>query len=154
MDKHVIVLFSFVAVVAFAGLFVTEILNNAEITGNYARQKTQGVLIARTQSIQSYTPQKSTATTGLIIKNGKTPYTIMTGTAGLGTTMAGIVSVGGLPVSTSLLQEKGIIFGNDGYLYTQDGNDVQIKDAEQRRKPIKLTFGGQPQTKEKSYRRV
>ncbi|MBI4140232.1 hypothetical protein HY485_00175 [Candidatus Woesearchaeota archaeon] len=140
MPKYVLAIYSFVIIVALAGIFTTQYLDDTTITGNVARQKTQGVLVGKTQQIQSYTPQAKKATSSLTIKEGM-PYKIMTGEMGLGTTMAGMVNIGGIPVSTTTLQDKCIIFGNDGRLHTPNGKQVQIRDSELRRKPIKLTFG-------------
>ena len=140
MTKYVIAIYSFVILVALAGIFTTQYLDDTTITANAAQQKTQGVLIGKTQPIQSYTPQAKEATTGLIIEEGMN-YTIMTGEMGLGTTMAGMANIGGLPVSISTLQDKCITFGDDGRLHTPNGEPVRIRDSDQRRKPIKLTFG-------------
>ena len=140
MTKYVIAIYSFVILVALAGIFTTELFNDttsAEITANAARQKTQGVMIGKTTSRSSYVPQQKKATTGLVIKDGD-PYVVV---GDMGTTMAGMVNIGGLPVSISTLQDKCITFGDDGRLHTPNGEPVRIRDSDQRRKPIKLTFG-------------
>lgn len=74
--------------------------------------------------------QSKTAQSGLIIMNGM-PYS--------GTAMSGIVQINGIPISVNTLQDKGITL-SDGQLLTPDGNDVQIKDYELRRRAIKLQF--------------
>ena len=143
MEKYVLSIYSFVIVVALTGFFTHTFFDAADaalITSNLVKQKTQGVLVSKTQPQQSYTPQQKKATTGLIIKDG-TPYIIMTDTTGLGTTMEGMINIG-IPVATTTLQEHCITLSSDGKLHTPHGAPVQIKDSELRRKPIKLTFGG------------
>lgn len=157
MEKYVVGLFVFVALVAIAG-FLTDAfivgdnnIQGALIIGN-GRVAQRGALVsvgniatkikeshlASPKPVAKATVKKTatkkvvpakTAQTGLIIVNGM-PYTM--------TPMQGIVHIKGLPISVNTLEGKGITLV-DGKLLTPDGKDVQIRDAELRRKPIAVS---------------
>ncbi|GEM_PF-5732589 len=130
MEKYAIAIFSFVAVMAVSVFFMDAFLGNSEITGNIVRQASPKVSVGIGAS--SYVPQSKTAQSGLIIWNGMT-YSL--------TPMQGIVSINGKPISVDILKQNGITLSN-GKLVTPNKKDVQIKDVQLRRKPIKLTFSG------------
>jgi len=157
MEKHILLIFSLVVLVAFSGLLNYTFLDGSnKIQGaliiqtrdnnNPAKQQGALVMVGQTKQkipegqdikkspAKKIEPTKKT-TTGLIIKDGM-PYTVMTG---MGTTMTGMVQVKGITLSINTLKEHGIKLEN-GKLKTPNKKDVQIKDAALRRKPIKLTF--------------
>ena len=140
MEKYIIGLFVFVALVAVTGLFTDAFPsggNNIQgaliaMNGRPAMQKGASVLVGKT-GIQKDGPKSvssKTAQTGLIIQNG-IGYTQ--------TPMQGMVMVKGLSISVNTLKEKGITLLN-GKLITPRGKDVQIRDVELRRKPVKLSM--------------
>lgn len=134
MEKYVLMIFIFVALVAVSGILNNEL--STQITGNAVRQKTQGVMIGKgLGTVGTMVPQQKKATTGLLIKD-KTPYKVIMGP---GNTMVGMVQVQGISLSENKLREFGIRLEN-GLLRTSDGKPVQLKEVSLRRKPIKLTF--------------
>lgn len=128
MEKYAVAIFSFVAVMAVSVFFMDSF--SPEITVNAIRQISPKVSVGMGAS--SYVPQSKTAQSGLIIMNGMTYST---------TTMQGIVSIQGKPISVDILKQNGVILSN-GRLITPNKKNVQIKDVQLRRKPIKLTFSG------------
>ena len=82
------------------------------------------------QPAQKYAGPSKTSKSGLVITNGL-PYQT--------TPMSGIVMIKGLSISVNLLIDKGVQL-QSGFLITPEGKEVQIKDVEMRRKPVKLQF--------------
>src|SRR3989344_3929565 len=132
MEKYALGIFSFVAIIAISVFFMDSFSADYGITGEAVQQAGMKVSVGKMPT-RGYIPQGTkTAQTGLIIWNGM-PYIL--------TAMQGIISIQGLPISVDLLKQKGITLVN-GKLATPNKKDVQIKDVEMRRKPIKLTFRG------------
>lgn len=96
----------------------------------YSQIQTGTTTKKQAQPAQKYAGPSKTSKSGLVITNGLSYQT---------TPMGGIVIIKGLSISVNLLIDKGVQLRN-GFLITPDSKEVQIKDAEMRRKPVKLQF--------------